>query len=73
LGVGGFLGGPLAALLHKATGSWIPVFELIIAMNFTTALLAVFVLKPLRRRWFAANGKPAPAAAVIGRAALDSI
>jgi MFS transporter, OFA family, oxalate/formate antiporter len=72
-GVGGILGGPLAALLHKATGSWIPVFELIIAMNFTTALLAVFVLKPLRRRWFAANGKPAPAAAVIGRAALDSI
>jgi oxalate/formate antiporter len=58
-GLGGILGGPLAALLHKATGSWMPVFELVIAMNFATALLAIFVLKPLRRRWFAASRDPA--------------
>lgn len=50
-GVGSILGGPVAALLHDATHSWIPVFVAIIAMNFATALLAQFALKPLRRRW----------------------
>jgi OFA family oxalate/formate antiporter-like MFS transporter len=50
-GVGSVLGGPIGALLHQATGSWIPVFEVIIAMNFATALLAQFALKPMRRRW----------------------
>ena len=54
-GVGSILGGPMAALLHEATGSWIPVFEVIIAMNFATALLAQFALKPMRRRWFEAD------------------
>jgi MFS transporter, OFA family, oxalate/formate antiporter len=54
-GVGSVLGGPIAALLHQATGSWIPVFEAIIAMNFATAILAHFALKPLRRRWFRAE------------------
>jgi OFA family oxalate/formate antiporter-like MFS transporter len=51
-GLGSVLGGPIAALLHQATGSWIPVFEAIIAMNFATAVLAQFALKPIRRRWF---------------------
>jgi MFS family permease len=51
-GVGSVLGGPMAALLHQHTGSWTPVFELIVAMNFATASLAQFVLKPMRRRWF---------------------
>jgi OFA family oxalate/formate antiporter-like MFS transporter len=50
-GVGSVLGGPVAALLHEATGSWIPVFEAIIAMNFATAILAQFALRPMRRRW----------------------
>src|ERR1700730_2187411 len=54
-GVGSVLGGPIAALLHQARGSWIPVFEVIIAMNFATALLAQFALKPMRRRWFQAE------------------
>lgn len=54
-GVGSVLGGPIAALLHQATGSWIPVFEAIIAMNFATAILAHVALKPLRRRWFQAE------------------
>ena len=54
-GVGSVLGGPIVALLHQATGSWIPVFEAIIAMNFVTAILAHFALKPLRRRWFQAE------------------
>ncbi len=53
-GVGSVLGGPMAALLHDSTGSWIPVFAVIIAMDFTTAALAIAVLKPMRRRWLAA-------------------
>jgi OFA family oxalate/formate antiporter-like MFS transporter len=56
-GVGSVLGGPIAALLHQSRGSWIPVFEVIIAMNFATALLAHFALKPLRRRWFQAEAR----------------
>ena len=50
-GVGSVLGGPAAALLHQATGSWMPVFAVIITMDFTTAALAILALKPLRRRW----------------------
>ena len=50
-GVGSVLGGPVAALLHDWTQSWIPVFATIIVMDATTAVLALFVLKPLRRRW----------------------
>ncbi len=50
-GMGSVLGGPLAAMLHQATGSWIPVFDVIIAMNFATAILAQIALKPMRRRW----------------------
>jgi oxalate/formate antiporter len=52
-GVGSVLGGPVAALVHDAFGSWMPVFGIIIAMNFTTALLAAMALKPMRQRWFA--------------------
>jgi MFS transporter, OFA family, oxalate/formate antiporter len=50
-GVGSVLGGPIAAVLHDNTGSWIPVFAVIIVMDFATALLAWVALKPLRRRW----------------------
>jgi len=50
-GVGSVLGGPIAALLHQWTGSWTPVFAVIITMDFTTAALAIFALKPLRNRW----------------------
>jgi MFS transporter, OFA family, oxalate/formate antiporter len=50
-GVGSVLGGPIAALLHQSTGSWIPVFAVIITMDFATAALAIFALKPLRKRW----------------------
>src|SRR6478609_9007835 len=47
-GIGSILGGPAAAWLHDATGSWVPVFGLAIAMDIITALLALFVLKPMR-------------------------
>ena len=53
-GIGSVLGGPVAALLHDSSGSWIPVFAVIIAMDFTTAALAIGVLKPMRQRWLAA-------------------
>ena len=62
-GVGSVLGGPVAALLHDAYGSWMPVFGIIIAMNFATALLAGAVLKPMRQRWLAGRLVSAPAAA----------
>lgn len=54
-GVGSVLGGPVAALLHDSTGSWIPVFAVIIVMDFATAALAIAALKPMRRRWLAAR------------------
>jgi MFS transporter, OFA family, oxalate/formate antiporter len=50
-GIGSILGGPMAALLHESTGSWLPVFAVIISMDFTTAALAIAALKPMRRRW----------------------
>jgi len=50
-GVGSVLGGPVAALVHDVFRSWMPVFAIIIVMNFATALLAGVVLKPMRRRW----------------------
>jgi len=62
-GVGSVLGGPVAALLHDSTGSWIPVFAVIITMDFTTAALAIAVLKPMRRRWMDAVRTRAPIAA----------
>ena len=52
-GVGSVLGGPLAAMLHDATGSWTPVFATVICMDFLTALLAILILKPVRRKFLA--------------------
>ena len=49
-GVGSILGAPVAAKIFEATGSWMPVFALVIGMNVLTGLLALFVLKPLRRQ-----------------------
>ena len=48
-GIGSVLGGPFAAQLHDSTGSWLPVFGLIIVMDVLTALLALIALKPMRR------------------------
>ena len=53
-GIGSVLGGPLAALLHDVTGTWMPVFIIIITMDTLTGLLAFFALKPLRKRYAAA-------------------
>jgi oxalate/formate antiporter len=61
-GVGSVLGGPVAALLHDSTGSWVPVFGVIIAMDILTGLLALFVLKPWRMSWFGGSYSGAVAA-----------
>jgi len=52
-GVGSVFGGPLAALLHDQTGSWLPVFAIIIAMDALTGILALAALKPMRRAYAA--------------------
>lgn len=41
---------PFSSILTKTTGSWHAVFYTAAAMNIAAALLALFVLKPLRRR-----------------------
>ncbi len=50
-GIGSVLGGPLAAKLHDVTGSWLPVFGVIITMDVLTGILALVALKPLRRAY----------------------
>ena len=50
-GVGSVLGGPVAAYLHQVSGSWVPIFLIVIAMDWTTAVLAIRALKPMRQRW----------------------
>ena len=50
-GIGAIFGGPLASLLHDATGSWVSVFAVAIVADLTTAVLAIAVLKPLRARY----------------------
>ena len=53
-GIGAIFGGPLAALLHVYAESWTPVFVVAIACDLVTAVLALAVLKPMRRRYLAA-------------------
>jgi OFA family oxalate/formate antiporter-like MFS transporter len=57
-GIGSIFGGPLAALLREQTGSWTPVFCCAIAADVLTALLALFVLKGLRRRFLERHSAP---------------
>jgi oxalate/formate antiporter len=52
-GIGSILGGPLAALLREQTGSWLPVFAIIIAMDALTGILALALLKPMRHAYAA--------------------
>lgn len=60
---------PLGNVLKAATGSWMPIFILAIAFDWLGALLALFVLKPLRIRWVPGHPHAAdPAAAGPGAA-----
>jgi oxalate/formate antiporter len=52
-GVGSILGAPIAAWIHGTTGSWIPVFSLMIGFDLLTAVLAFFVLRPMRKKYLA--------------------
>jgi MFS transporter, OFA family, oxalate/formate antiporter len=54
-GVGSILGGPAAAFLKQTTGSWTVVFIIVAALDIITALLAVTVLRAMRRKHFAAG------------------
>jgi len=47
---------PLANLLPAGTGSWKLVFLIAAVLDVTAALLALFILKPLRKRFIAAAG-----------------
>lgn len=52
---------PLANLLPAGTGSWQLVFLIAAILDVTAALLALFVLRPLRKRLIAAAEVAAPA------------
>jgi oxalate/formate antiporter len=54
-GVGSILGGPVAASMRVATGSWTPVFGVAVAMDIITALLALFALKQMRAAYLGAQ------------------
>jgi MFS transporter, OFA family, oxalate/formate antiporter len=51
-GVGSILGGPAAAFLKQATGSWSAVFIVVACLDALTAVLAITALRALRRRHF---------------------
>jgi ATP/ADP translocase len=50
-GIGAIFGGPMASLLHEATGTWTTVFTVGISADLLTAVLALAALKPLRARY----------------------
>ena len=54
-GVGSIFAGPAAAFLKQATGSWTTVFIVVAVLDAVTAILAITVLKAMRRRHFAAQ------------------
>jgi OFA family oxalate/formate antiporter-like MFS transporter len=41
---------PYANILKDATGSWMPIFQIAMALNIVAALVAFFVIKPMRGR-----------------------
>jgi OFA family oxalate/formate antiporter-like MFS transporter len=61
---------PIGSLVAGTSGNWMPIFMLAIAFDWAGALLALFVLKPLRIRHVAREQAAAqtPAVAPIGPA-----
>jgi oxalate/formate antiporter len=51
-GVGSIFGGPAAAFLREQTGSWTAVFILVACLDALTALVAITLLRGMRRRHF---------------------
>ena len=41
---------PFANIIKDATGSWVPIFQTAAALNLCAALIAMFVIKPMRAR-----------------------
>ncbi len=54
---------PVGSLIAGSTGNWYPIFMLAIAFDWIGALLALFALKPLRKRWLMAHANTVAAAA----------
>jgi MFS transporter, OFA family, oxalate/formate antiporter len=52
-GVGSILGGPAAAFLKQATGTWSAVFIVVAILDALTAFLAITALRSMRRKHFA--------------------
>ncbi|KQO67331.1 MULTISPECIES: oxalate/formate MFS antiporter [unclassified Methylobacterium] len=65
-GIGSLFGGPIAAWIYAVQGSWLPVFAIIITLDVLTAILAYFVLKPMRRRWLDGSVEPV----LVGKPAM---
>jgi OFA family oxalate/formate antiporter-like MFS transporter len=64
--VGSILGGPLAALLFEQSHSWTVVFSIVSGLDVLTAVLALIVLKPMRRRFLEGDAiRPEPAASLL--------
>jgi oxalate/formate antiporter len=55
-GVGSILGGPAAAFLKQATGSWLAVFIIVACLDALTAVLAITVLRRMRQAHLRASG-----------------
>jgi OFA family oxalate/formate antiporter-like MFS transporter len=58
---------PLSSVLAAATGGWHGVFIVAAVMNAIAALMAWFVLRPMRRSRFARTSEALPGAAVAAR------
>jgi len=54
---------PQGNVLQVATASWLPIFIVAIVLDWLGALLAFFVLKPLRIRWVSGHARAAEALA----------
>jgi OFA family oxalate/formate antiporter-like MFS transporter len=61
---------PLSSVLVSATGGWHVVFVVASIMNAVAALMAWFVLKPMRRAYIEAANRSVPAPAQLAVSAL---
>ena len=49
---------PLAGYVKQSTGSWWPIFTVVIVLDVIAALLTWFVLRPIARRWKSQSVEP---------------
>jgi len=66
---------PLGSLVAGSSGNWHPIFMLAIAFDWIGALLALFALKPLRKKWLIqhAHAIQATAAGMRGESRRSAI